>query len=104
MQFNESANNRVVRLKMDDAFDIVLPETRTAGYRWILKDPHEPVCTLLEESARPNPAGAGGTGIHSWRFRAASPGMCEIELHYVRPWESSSEPAKTFRLKVQVRS
>ena len=103
MLFNESANNQVVKVRANDAFEIVLPEIRTAGYRWTLQAGAEPICRLLEETAQPNP-GIGGTGKHSWKFRAASPGECEIELHYTRPWESSSEPAKTFRLKVQVRS
>jgi len=104
MQYNESANNQVVKVKPNDAFDLILPETRTAGYRWTLRASPEPTCTLLEETAQPNPAAIGGSGSHSWRFRATSPGDCEIELHYSRPWDSSSEPAKTFRLKVQVRS
>lgn len=103
MQFNETANNQIVTVKANDEFELALPEARTAGYRWTLKPNSEPACTLLEENAQPNPAGIGGTGHRSWRFRATSPGMCEIELHYARPWESASEPAKTFRMKVQVR-
>jgi len=103
MQYNESANNQVVQVKPNDAFELVLPEVRTAGYRWTLKN-FEPTCTLLEETTQPNQAGIGGSGSHSWKFRASSPGVCEIELWYARPWEDSSEPAKTFRLKVQVRS
>ena len=103
MQFDESANNQVVTVKANDEFSLVLPEARTAGYRWALKNDHEPACMLLEETSQPNQAGVGGAGHHSWRFRAAAPGACEIQLQYARPWEGSSEPAKTFRMKVQVR-
>ena len=103
MQFNESANNQIVNVKPNDAFELVLPEARTAGYRWKLKTSPEPACTLQDETTQPNSTGIGGAGHHSWRFRATSPGICEIELHYARPWESSSEPAKIFRMKVQVR-
>lgn len=104
MQFDETASNQTVTVKANDAFEIILPEARTAGYRWTLKTRPEPACTLLEETSQPNPAGIGGAGHHSWKFRAIAPGTCEIELHYARPWESSSEPARTFRMKVQVRS
>jgi len=104
MQLNETANNQVVTVKANDEFELVLPEVRTAGYRWTLKTNFEPACTLLEENTQPNVTGIGGTGHHHWRFQATSPGMCEIELHYGRPWESASEPVKTFRMKVQVRS
>jgi predicted secreted protein len=104
LQYDESANNQVVKVKLDETFDVVLPETRTAGYRWTLKANPESVCTLLEDAAQAKPAGVGGSGKRTWRFRAATPGECEIELRYARPWESSSGPAKTFRLKVQVQS
>jgi inhibitor of cysteine peptidase len=103
MQFDESANHRTVTVQVNDAFEIILPETRTTGYRWTLKTSPEAACKLLEDAAQPNPAGIGGAGHHSWKFRATSPGTCEIELHNARAWESSSEPAKTFRMKVQVR-
>ncbi|MGH9500176.1 MAG: protease inhibitor I42 family protein [Terriglobales bacterium] len=104
MQFDESANNQAVTVKANGEFSLTLPEVRTAGYRWTLKTGPEPACMLLEEIAEPNPAGVGGAGHHVWRFRGVAPGTCEIELHYARPWESSSGPAKTFRMKVEVRS
>jgi predicted secreted protein len=104
MRFDETSNNQVVTVKANDEFSLTLPEARTAGYRWTLKAGSEPACTLLEETGEPNSAGVGGAGHHVWRFRGAAPGSCEIELHYARPWENSSEPAKTFRMKVEVRS
>ncbi len=104
MQYDESSNNQVVTVQANTAFELALPEVRTSGYRWTLKSSFEPACALLEETTQPNPAGVGGAGKHSWRFRATLPGTCEIELHYARPWESSSEPVKTFRMKVHVRS
>jgi inhibitor of cysteine peptidase len=104
MQFDETANHQVVTVKANDEFSLTLPEVRTAGYGWTLKSNPSSGCTLLEENAEPNPDAVGGAGRHSWRFRATSPGTCDIELRYGRPWESSSEPAKTFQMKVQVRS
>ena len=103
MRYDETANNRTIEVKADDEFELVLAETRTAGYRWMLKIGSESVCNLIGESTAPNLPGIGGTGEHSWKFRAVSHGRCEIALRYARSWESSSGPAKTFRMKVQVR-
>jgi len=102
MQFEESANGQIAKVKLGATFDIVLPEIRTAGYRWVLTAGSAPTCSLLEDTIQPNPA-VGGAGRHRWRFRATAQGDCEIEFRYARPWDSSSEPDKTFRLKVQVR-
>jgi predicted secreted protein len=103
MQFDESANGQAAKLKENDLFEIALPEVRTAGYRWTLKSGRGAACTLVEETSSPSTGVHGGASQHCWKFRATSPGSCEIELHYARSWETSSEPAKTFRLKVEVR-
>ena len=102
MQFDESANGQIVVVKLNETFEIALPEVRTAGYRWRLNEPAN-LCTLVEENSIPRTGVQGGDGKHSWKFRATSPGSCEIELQYARTWETSSEPAKTFQLKVEVR-
>ena len=101
MQFDESANGQVARVKPNQVFEIVLVEVRTAGYRWLLLHGSGSLCTLVAENSIATGV-HGGAGKHVWQFRAASPGSCEIELKYARTWETSSEPAKTFRLKVEV--
>ncbi len=102
MHYDERANGTQIETKVKDELEISLAEIRTAGYRWEMKSGGEPVLQLLEEVAQPNPAGVGGAGRHLWRFRAVAAGTGEIELHYGRPWENSSEPARTFTLKVRV--
>jgi predicted secreted protein len=103
MRYDESANGRQIDATLNEEFEIVLPETRTAGYQWVVKNTGEPVCELLKETSEPS-AGIGGTGHHLWQFRVVVSGSAEIELHYLRPWEKSKEPARTFWLKVRVRS
>jgi predicted secreted protein len=102
MQYDESANGREVEIKIQQEFEIVLHETRTAGYRWSAVAKGEPTCELMEENIQPAPA-VGGSGVHRWRFRGISPGNCEIALRYARPWENFSGPDQMFQLKVQVR-
>jgi len=104
MQYDESANRRQIEATVNEELEIVLAETPTAGYRWMTKSTGEPVCRLLEEIAQPNTAGVGGTGHRLWKFRAVAPGMGEIALNYLRPWDNATEPARTFVLKVRVRS
>ena len=103
MRFDESANGSDVEIPAGEEFELSLSETRTAGYRWTLKSSVEPSCVLLSESFQPASGPTGGTGTHIWRFRTAAPGNCSIALEYRRSWESSSEPARTFGMKVRVR-
>jgi predicted secreted protein len=103
MQFDETANGSEVELSAGDDFELSLSETRTAGYHWTLKSTGEPSCIPLSESSQPASGQTGGTGAHLWRFRAVAPGNCSIVLEYKRSWESSSEPARTFRMKVRIR-
>ena len=103
MHYDESANGRQIDAALNEELEIVLPETRTAGYSWVIKSTGEPICQLLKETAEPS-ASVGGTGRHHWQFRVVASGIAEIKLHYLRPWENSKEPARTFSLKVRVRS
>jgi len=100
MQFDESANGREVDLSPGEEFDLLLPETPTAGYRWILRDGDS--CSQLE-SSQLGAGKIGGLTTHVWRFRAPASGHCSVRFEYRRSWETSSEPARTFSLKVRVR-
>src|SRR5271154_4385817 len=101
MQYDESANGRLVEAKLNEGLAISLPEARTAGYRWVIKNTGTPVCQLLDEATHPNSPGVGGSGQHVWHFLAVAAGTGEIEFHYRRPWENSVEPARTFVLKIR---
>ena len=103
MQYDERADGGEIDVTVPEEFEISLPETRTAGYRWQAKHSADPVVRLLEENSLPNTSGVGGTGRHVWRFQAVSAGTAELEFHYHRPWEASVGPARTFRAMVRVR-
>jgi len=103
MQYDESANGREVEVSAGGELDLALSETPTAGYRWRLKSGGECDCSLLESSFT-GTGKIGGAGTHLWRFRAPASGTCSIVLEYRRSWETSSEPARTFTMKVRVRS
>ena len=104
MQYNEQTNSREVEVKPGEEFEIVLPEVRTAGYRWNVLENGEPQLQLVQDDSQPNAARVGGAGQHRWRFRAVAAGASEIKIQYARSWEESAEPARTFILKVRVQS
>ena len=102
MQYDDRANGQLIEASVTEEFEVSLPETRTAGYRWALEKSGEPNLRLLEDKTEPNTSAVGGAGRHLWRFQAASLGETELELAYRRPWETTG-PARTFVLKVRVR-
>lgn len=103
MQYDQTANDSQIELARNDEFEISLPETRTAGYRWIFLSQGSPACQLLDETFSADASRLGGTGAHRWRFRAVAAGTGEIELQYVRSWEHPTKPERTFTLQVRVR-
>ena len=102
MKYGLEDDGREIEVRPQDEFEISLPETRTAGYRWKTERVADPACQLLKDESEA--AGAvGGTGSHHFHFRAVNAGSGEIKLHYGRSWEQEKGPAKTFILKVHVR-
>ena len=104
MEYGEQADGRQIEAKVNQEFEIDLPEVRTAGYKWTIVKRGEPVLQLLEDTSQPNTAGVGGAGLHHWRFGAVAAGAGEIKVQYGRSWEEDREPARTFTLKVRVAS
>jgi hypothetical protein len=52
MQSDERANGNEIAAEVGRNFEVSLPETRTAGHRWVIKTA-EPAGQLLEELAPP---------------------------------------------------
>ena len=45
----------------------------------------------------------GASGYQVFRFLVDASGTGTIEMHYIRPWEKSTPPAKVFKLLLIVR-
>lgn len=104
MQLDEHANGKEITVSMSDEFAVVLSETRTGGYSWVISKNGKPFLTLLQEESRPNTGAVGGVSHHEWRFQAVAAGEAEIRIRYARSWEKSLEAERTFGLKVRVQS
>jgi len=104
VRYDEQANGTEITAHVNEDFEVALSEVRTAGYRWTILENGEPTLKLTAEENLSNTAGVGGAGQHQWRFHAGSPGETEIKMQYARSWQKTSEPARTFVLKVRVQS
>ena len=102
MELDELANGTRISAPVGGTFVIRLVEKPTTGFRWTLLDSGEPRCAPVDEASEPAAGGVGGGGFHRWRFRAAAPGTCWIELAYRRAWQQSEPPAQMFRIEVDV--
>lgn len=102
IEIGECANGREIELHLHQTLRVTLPEVRTAGFRWNLREPKERVCSLVKDELEPSAGGAGGTGKHHWEFRAEEVGTAEIVIEYSRPWERAAAPARIFLISVRV--
>ena len=101
---DESFDGRTVELAANEFLEIVLAENPTTGFRWQFVEAGSPACILTEETYDPKGKGVPGQGgVHRWKFRAATPGVCKIQLAYRRAWEPEASPGRSFRLQVEVR-
>jgi predicted secreted protein len=101
-RFEEDANGREASFRVGELFEILLPETRTTGFKWVVEKGGEPVCAWVNESADAPPRPPGRAGTHLWQFRTAQAGMATILLQYRRPWESGAEPGRVFQMQIRV--
>jgi inhibitor of cysteine peptidase len=102
---DESDNGQTIELAAGDTIEIVLPETRSTGFRWQTVTAPTPVCAITVETSEP-PAAArpGAPGTHRWRLQAKQAGDCELKLAYRRPWEASAHAAREFSIRIRVTS
>lgn len=99
MRLDEAAHGSEIRLHLGQALEVVLPETRTAGYRWTVASDGRPVCRLDHDRFEPPPQVPGAPGRHTWTFSAVQAGAAEIELAYARSFGGAGS-ARRFTLRV----
>ncbi len=70
-------------------FTIRLPSNPTTGYQWRLENlPADAPARLREHRFDPPAVARIGAGGHeNWIFEAARPGVMDVPLTYLRPWE-----------------
>jgi predicted secreted protein len=101
---SQDDNGREFALDRGDALEISLPATSGTGYTWqaepiaggFAKQVGEPAFTL--DNAMP-----GASGHQIFHFGIEGTGTGALEMHYLRPWEQGSKPAKVFKIMLIVR-
>lgn len=94
---------REIALKVGNIFFIELPGTGGTGYLWSVEKTCAPYLKLMDHTTRQLKEGLpGGPVMQVWRFKAAQPGACEIDMAYYRPWEGLGKAVDHFHLKLRI--
>ena len=100
----EADNGRELTLSRGDTLEVSLPPTSGTGYTWQpvpIADPlAKPVGEMKFKTDHSIP---GASGNQIFRFLLDASGTGTIEMHYIRPWEKDTPPAKVFKLLLIVR-
>lgn len=101
---SQDDNGREFTLDRGDALEISLPATSGTGYTWqtepiageFVKPAGEPRYKLDSEMP-------GAPGHQIFQFSVQASGTGTLEMHYIRPWEKDTPPAKVFKIMLIVR-
>lgn len=100
--YDESSNGRTIDTTVGQTFDIHLLENPTTGFHWQLTPLDSAACILVSDAFNGPAITPGRGGEHSWTFRAAASGRCDIELLYRRKWDDPGKSERALHLSVRV--
>ena len=100
----EENNGQTVDVETEGTIVVRLKSQMGTGYGWQISKADDKRVKLVGEPELENAEDrkSGGVEHQVFRFKAISRGTSELELVYIRPWEKTAKPSKTFRLKVRV--
>ncbi|QQE10098.1 protease inhibitor I42 family protein [Planctomycetota bacterium] len=104
---SEEDNGSLVYIKTGESLHVKLKADPTTGYLWTLAQDRE---AILIPIGRPQFApdeneqgeAVGDKGTRTWIFLARKTGLVNLKFIYHRPYEKDEEPAKTYRVTVNV--
>jgi len=97
------SEEKKITVYVGENFKIELASNMSTGYRWQLAKPLDKNVIELVSSDyfRSNTPLIGAGGKEVWVFKAVKCGETDIELFYLRPWESKQpEDKNVYRVKV----
>ena len=86
IEVSEHQNGQQIDMLRGQILRVTLPEVRTAGFRWSLRDSSRRILTPLADDTNAGSAAVDGATQHHWNFRAAAPGTTDLLFEYDRPW------------------
>jgi inhibitor of cysteine peptidase len=98
-------NGKDIDLTSGKTLVVKLGSNRSTGYSWTVSG--DPAPLKLEKmsyhkSTKSSPV-TGAPGVQIFQFSGSTSGIATLNLVYRRSWEYNMPPAKTFRLRVNVR-
>ena len=104
IQIDESFAGQEIKLPLGETLELLLPENRTAGFRWRQAGSLPAFLNLEGEGFRSPPAGSppGTAGVHFWQLKGSGEGSAKLEFQSGRSWEEAGEPARKFEITVRV--
>jgi predicted secreted protein len=101
-EVNRSNSNQQVKLGIDQLLEVQLPSMPSTGYAWYVKNVDNTLKQLGDfQFISDNPTQPiGAPGLQFMHFAAVSEGIANLELIYVRPWETGLETRETYKIKV----
>jgi len=105
VRVDATADGTTVELAPGAELVVALEGNPTTGFDWTVAGTLPPQLTAksdtIESSAAPGVVGAGGTRVFA--YAAAATGTGVLNLEYLRSWETTVPPEKTFKLTVVVK-
>jgi predicted secreted protein len=102
VEVTERQNGKQIEVIRGQTLRVTLPEVRTAGFRWSLRNPSHQILTPLADDLHAGSETTGGAAQHHWDFRAENTGTVDLIFEYDRPWARAAEAARTFSVSVRV--
>jgi inhibitor of cysteine peptidase len=100
----DSDKSSRVDLDQGQVLEVRLTSQPGTGYKWYLDPKSTEKLKLIEESqTKPKSAGYDRPVLQIFRFRAEQVGTGVLRLNYIRPWEKSVPPEKSYEVSVLVK-
>ncbi len=104
MVLTDSDNNKQIELPAKATLTVKLEAQLGTGYGWQIaeldKERLEPVGPpTLEKTTKES---VGGRELQVFVFKPLKPGTVVLKMRYVRPWEKTEKPQKTFSATVTI--
>ena len=105
LRLTEADAGREVAVEAGESFEVVLNETPTSGYLWVVHK-IDPEYARLESEAYAEPGSderrVGGGREKVFTFKALKAGRTALELWLRRSWEEPEEHDKSFEVTIRI--
>lgn len=103
---NSPVREKILSVKPESTFTLLLPGTRGTGYAWTLVRASKGIVlqTFGQLAHAPAASRPGAHGEERWPFHVGAAGEEILRFRYARPWEKDAPPPKQLEISVQVRA